>query len=91
MHCELCGRTVDVLHVARIEGAVLRVCRECVSLGEKIRTERVSTSDPVSEEEIVVPRLERELGVELTERVDISPVRCEEPLTLGDVIRIRRK
>lgn len=36
--CELCGRDVDSLEKAKIEGATLKVCDSCSDMGETVET-----------------------------------------------------
>jgi putative transcription factor len=36
--CELCGRDVDSLKKAKIEGATLNVCDSCADMGEEVQT-----------------------------------------------------
>jgi len=36
--CELCGRDVDSLEKAKIEGATLKVCDSCADMGETVET-----------------------------------------------------
>jgi len=36
--CQLCGRDVDSLEKAKIEGATLKVCDSCADMGETVET-----------------------------------------------------
>lgn len=36
--CQLCGRDVDSLEKAKIEGATLKVCDSCADMGESVST-----------------------------------------------------
>lgn len=41
--CELCGRDVDSLKKAKIEGATLKVCDSCADMGEEVQTSTSKT------------------------------------------------
>ncbi len=61
--CELCGKETDSVKKAKIEGAVLKVCDSCASMGEELsqtssrkKKKRKKTPKKRSSDEVLVPK-----------------------------------
>lgn len=62
IECTICGKKVEKLHRAKIEGTVIDVCEECLAYGEEVLDTRIT--QPVSlKKKLRVSHLEEEKTV----------------------------
>lgn len=50
MQCEMCGKEIELIYKSKIEGTLLKVCKECAKYGKIIESAKIKTDIELKKE-----------------------------------------